>query len=188
MVIVKTVRSDAARSRERILQVACTHDRRDLRLNEIAREAGVGVGTVYRHFPTVHALVEALSQTTIERLLAMSRQALAEPEADRAFSTYLHSALALQLEDGGLQSVLLSPADESDDVRAAKAEILHSVAVLLDGAKDAGSVRPDLTVERLAHLVCGIEHAVRLGDPADREPLLDILLAGIRPPAAHRPT
>lgn len=178
---MKAIRSDAVRSRERILEVACTHDRGELRLNEIAREAGVGVGTVYRHFPTVHALVEALSITTIERMVEFSRRALAEPDVERAFSSYLRAALELQLEDGGLQVVLLADADESQEVRAAKQEILHSFDALLRRAQKADAVRPDLTPERLSHLICGIEHAVRLGRAEDREPLLQILLNGLRP-------
>ncbi len=182
---MKVLRSDAARSRERILEVACAHDRGDLRLNEIAREAGVGVGTVYRHFPTVHALVEALSMTTIERMVELSRRSLADPDAGSAFSSYLRTALELQLEDGGLQVVLLSDADESPDVRAAKQEILHSFDALLRRAQQAGAVRDDLTAERLSHLICGIEHAVRLGSADDREPLLQILLNGLRPEVAR---
>lgn len=175
------LRSDAARSRARILEVARIHDSHDLRLNDLAREAGVGVGTVYRHFPTVQALVEALTVNTVERMLGISRRAAAEPDPDTAFTFYLRSALALQLEDGGLQSVLLSPADETDEVRAAKQEIFSTFAVVLERAKAAGAVRQDLTLDQLSHLVCGIEHAVRLGTPADRAPLLEIILTGLRP-------
>jgi len=175
------LRSDAARSRARILEVARTHDSHDLRLNDLAREAGVGVGTVYRHFPTVQALVEALTVNTVERMLDISRRAAAEPDPDTAFTFYLRSALALQLEDGGLQSVLLSPEDETDEVRAAKQEIFSTFAVVLDRAKASGAVRQDLTLDQLSHLVCGIEHAVRLGTPADRAPLLEIILTGLRP-------
>jgi len=175
------LRSDAARSRARILEVARAHDAHDLRLNDIAREAGVGVGTVYRHFRNVGALVEALTADTIERMLEIARRAAAEPNPGDAFSLYLRSALALQLEDDGLQTVLLSRDDESDLVHAAKREIFVTFSSLLDGAKNAGAVRADLTVDQLSHLVCGIEHAVRLGTPADRAPLLEILFTGLRP-------
>jgi len=175
------LRSDAARSRARILEAAATHDSQDLRLNDLAREAGVGVGTVYRHFPTVQALVEALTENTVERMLDISRRAAAEADPGAAFSFYLRSALTLQLEDGGLQSVLLSPEDESEEVRSAKQEIFGTFAVVLDRAKAAGAVRQDLTLDQLSHLVCGIEYAVRLGTPADRAPLLEIILTGLRP-------
>ena len=176
-----TLRSDAARSRARILEVASTHAIGDLRLNEIAREAGVGVATVYRHFPTVHALTEALTSDTVERLLVLSRRAASEPDPAAAFSSYLLSVLALQLEDEGLQSILLSPADEDPGIRSAKTEIFATSASILQQAQDAGAVRGDLTLDRLQHLICGIEHAVRLGGPTDREPLTEIFLAGIRP-------
>jgi AcrR family transcriptional regulator len=175
------LRSDAARSRAHILEVARTHNTSTLRLNEVARDAGVGVGTVYRHFPTVHALVEALSAATIDRMLEISRRAAEETDAATAFSLYLQSALALQLEDGGLQAVLLSPEDEADEVRAAKHEIFAVFSTVLDRAKVAGAVRKDLTLDQLSHLVCGIEYAVRLGNADDRTPLFEILLAGIRP-------
>ena len=175
------VRSDAARSRSRILEVARGHDTHTLRLNEVAREAGVGVGTVYRHFPTVHSLVEALTADTIGRMLEVSRIAAVEPDAAAAFSQYLRSALALQLEDGGLQAVLLSPEDDTEEVHSAKSEIFGTFSTVLDRAKAAGAVREGLTLDQLSHLVCGIEHAVRLGTPDDRALLFEILLAGIRP-------
>lgn len=175
------LRSDAARSRLRILEAANGHAADDLRLNEIAREAGVGVATVYRHFPTVNALVEALTVDTVERMLALSRQAASDPDPATAFSFYLRSALTLQLEDDGLQRILLPHEDESAEIRSAKSEIFTTAATLLQRAKDAGAVRNDLTLQQLQHLVCGIEHAARLGEPEDRATLLEIFLAGIRP-------
>jgi len=178
---MSALRSDAARSRARILEVARTHDRAALRLNDVARDAGVGVGTVYRHFPTVHALVEALSAETLDEMLATSRRAAADPDPGAGLALYLRSALALQLEDGGLQAVLLSPEDEAESVREAKREIFETFASVLEAARDAGAVRADLTVDHLAHLVCGIEHAVRLGSPDDRSLLVQVLLDGLRP-------
>lgn len=178
---MSAVRSDAARSRTRILDAARVHDTHDLRLNDLAREAGVGVATVYRHFPNVHALVEALTVNTIERMLDVSRRAAAEPDPAAAFALHLRSALELQLEDGGLQSVLLSPEDEADEVRLAKHEIFSTFDAVLARAKSAGAVRRNVSLGQLSHLVCGIEYAVRLGDPDDRDLLLDVLLAGLRP-------
>lgn len=178
---MSAVRSDAARSRTLILDAARNHDISDLRLNDVAREAGVGVATVYRHFPNVHALVEALTVDTIERMLQVSRRSAAEPDAEKAFALYLRAALALQLEDGGLQAVLLSPADEAEEVRSAKREIYTTFDAVLGRAQATGAVRDTLTVAQLSHLVCGIEYAVRLGSPEDRDLLLDVLLAGLRP-------
>jgi len=176
-----TLRSDAARSRARILEVARRHDSGDLRFNDLAREAGVGVGTVYRHFPTAHALVETLALQTLERLRVLTREAVAEPDPSTAIANLLRAALDLQLEEGGLQPVLLSAEDEADEVREAKREILTSFEQILERARAAGVVRPDLSTEQMEHLVCGMEHAVRLGASSDRGPYLEILLAGLRP-------
>lgn len=173
-------RADALRSRERILRAARGMDRRALRLNEVARQAGLGVGTVYRHFPTVHALVEALTLETLHRMRAVAADALAEPDAATALAHFLDAALKLQLEEGGLQAVLLSPADESEDVRATKREIFSAFQTVVTRARAAGAVRPDLDAGHLQHLICGIEHAIRLGHPRDRALMLDVLLTGIR--------
>ena len=175
------LRSDAARSRARILDVARRHDPGALRFNDLAREAGVGVGTVYRHFPTTHALVEALTLDTLERLRVLVRAAVAEEDPATAIRDLLRTALDLQLEEGGLQPVLLSAEDESDEVHTAKQEILTGFDQILVSARAAGVIRPDLTTAQVEHLVCGMEHAVRLGASSDREPYLEILLAGLRP-------
>lgn len=175
------IRADAARSRARILDVARAHDASTLRLNDVARDAGVGVGTVYRHFPTVHALVEALSSETLERMSVIARTAARHPDPAEALADFLGAALALQLQDGGLQAVLLSPDDEDEAVRAMKIEIFAAFDGVLQRARDAGLVRADLSIAQIEHLICGVEHAVRIGSPEDREVFLEILLAGIRP-------
>lgn len=174
-------RSDAERNREKILQAARGLDGSSLRLNEIAHEAGVGVGTVYRHFPSVHALQEALSVQTLLRLRDRARQTVDLADAGEALAAFLGWALAMQLEDGGLQTVLVSPADEDPEVTAVKQEILEAFGTVFDRARAAGAVRPELTLDHLQHLVCGVEAAVRLGSPADRELLLDVLVSGVRP-------
>ena len=176
-----SLRSDAARSRALILDAARAQDIHTLRLNEVARGAGVGVGTVYRHFPNVQALVEALASDTVERMLDVTRLAAAEPDPRLAFEEYIRSALELLLEFDGLQTVLLSTDDETGTTRAAKEEIFGTFAGVLERAQAAGAVRSDLTLDQLAHLACGVEYAVRLGSPADRNRFLDILIAGVKP-------
>lgn len=177
------LRSDAARSRERILAAAAAADgdRAGLRLNDVARAAGVGVGTVYRHFPTVDALVEALAAGTVQRALECARAALRSDDARAAFDDFLSTMLDLMLSDDGLQHVLLAVDDSSTEVGAAKVELTRSAATLLDRAQQAGAVRTDVTLEQLMRLVCGIEHAVRLGTPADRGTITAVLRAGLRP-------
>jgi AcrR family transcriptional regulator len=179
-----SVRADAVRSRERILDVAKGRDAAGLRLNDIAREAGVGVGTVYRHFPSVRALVEALSMESLRRLHDAAEAAAREPDPLIALHRFLDDALSLQLADSGLQAVLVDlersdPAVHSE-CTAARAEVYAGFGAVLARAQAAGAVRGDLSAAQLQRLVCGVEHAVRLGSPDDRPVLLDILIAGIR--------
>lgn len=178
------LRADAVRSRERILEVAKGRDATDLRLNDIARDAGVGVGTVYRHFPNVRALIEALSVESLRRLGEAADAAGREPDPLVALRAFLGDALALQLADSGLQAVLvdLERADPvmHNECAAARATVHAGFDAVLARAQAAGVVRSDLSAAQLQRLVCGVEHAVRLGSPADRPVLLDVLVAGIR--------
>ncbi|MBN9196988.1 MAG: TetR/AcrR family transcriptional regulator, partial [Microbacterium sp.] len=182
--MTSSVRADAARSRERILEVAKAKDAADLRLNDIARDAGVGVGTVYRHFPTVRALIEALSVDSLRRLGEAAEAAAREPDALAALQHFLDDALALQLADSGLQAVLvdLERADPvvQSECTAARAQVRAGFGAVLARAQASGAVRSDLSAAQLQRLVCGVEHAVRLGSPEDRPVLLDVLIAGIR--------
>ncbi|MFF1672510.1 TetR/AcrR family transcriptional regulator [Nocardiopsis flavescens] len=175
------LRADAARSRERILAAARRADPKDLRLNEVAREAGVGVGTVYRHFATAHALVEELTQDALERLNGIAREAAAGPDPGPAFETALRSVVDLHLESGGLQAVLLAAQDVSPEIAELKAATLAVLHEVLRNAQRAGAVRADLTADQVERLVCGIEYAVRLTPQDDRALFVDVLLAGLRP-------
>lgn len=175
-----TLRADAARSRERILEVARRADPRDLRLNEIAREAGVGVGTVYRHFATTHALLEELTRDALTRLGLVARAALDDPDPGHAFESMVREVVGLHLEAGGLQTVLLATEDVSPEIAALKAEVLGEASEVLARAQRAGAVRPELSPAQVERLACGIEHAVRLGPPEDRDLFVDALVAGLR--------
>lgn len=181
---MNALRADAARSRERILEVARRSDPKSLRLNEIAREAGVGVGTVYRHFPTAHALLEELTRETLGRLGEVAARACADTDSGRGFETALRAVVDLHLEAGGLQAVLLADEDVGEEVAALKASIFERFDELLRRAQEGGAVRPDLSAAQVERLVCGVEHAIRLGEPADRDVFVDTLVIGLRPRAA----
>jgi AcrR family transcriptional regulator len=174
------LRSDAARSRARILDAARGCELAELRLNEVAHRAGVGVGTVYRHFPTVEALTAALAEGAVRRLRELAREAAAEPDPGRGLELLLRGALALQLEDAGLQTVLLADEASIPELAGLRAEALDEAERVFTRAREAGVVRPELTITGLQRLVCGVEHAVRLGGGRDRELYLEVLLAGVR--------
>lgn len=177
---MNALRADALRSRERILQAARDSDPKDLRLNDVARKAGVGVGTVYRHFATAHALVEELTMEVLRKLSAVARRARADPDPGHGFEVALAEVVDLHLEAGGLQAVLLANEDVSEEVAALKSAIFAELGQVLARAQASGAVRPDLSTAQLEHLICGIEHAIRLGPPGNRDTFVDTLVLGLR--------
>lgn len=174
------LRSDAARSRARILDAARRRPIAELRLNEVARSAGVGVATVYRHFPSVTALVEALTLEALEKLVDMARTAAAEPDPATAFTLLVRRTATQQLEHEGLQTILLSD-EVSGQARSLREELFDLAESTLTKAIDAGAVRPGIRIDQVQRLVCGVEHAVRLGDGGDRGLLLDVMMSGLAP-------
>ncbi|MFC6079647.1 TetR/AcrR family transcriptional regulator [Sphaerisporangium aureirubrum] len=181
------MRADAARNRVRVLQVAreqLANGDDSLMLNTIARLAGVGVGTVYRHFPNRHALLEALMAERFQQLVAEAQAAAADEDALAGLHRLLRYALGRALDDAGFAAVLASASDADAQTSRMKAELDRAVAELLDRARDAGAIRRDIEADDVRRLLCGIEHAVRAGgDDAGRaEMYLAVLLEGLRPP------
>lgn len=177
-------RADALRSRDAILRAARRMPCEQLRLNDVARDAGVGVGTVYRHFPTVAALMEALALDSVEQLRELACEAQQHPDAGEALRGFLAAALERRLVDEGVQRVLTAPEGELDAAREARCAFVSTLQVVLARAQRDGAMRSDIGVEQLQRMLCGVEHAVRLGSPDDRSVLIDVFLAGLRAPAS----
>ena len=182
-----TLRADAARNRDRVLQVAreqLAAGDRTLQLNAIARLAGVGVGTVYRHFPNRHALVEALSAERFRELVAEAQAAAGAEDALAGLHRLLRFALDRSLDDPDFAAVLESTGDADAQTSGMKAELDQAVADLLDRARRTGAIVNGIEADDVRRLLCGVEHAVRSGDndPARRELYLSVLLQGLRPP------
>lgn len=179
------LRADAARNRARVLKVAreqLAAGDHSLQLNAIARLAGVGVGTVYRHFPNRHALVEALSAERFRELVAEAQAAAADEDALAGLHRLLRFALDRALDDPDFAAVLESAGDAGAQTSDMKAELDEAVADLLDRARLAGAIRSDIEADDVRRLLCGVEHAVSSGDGERREVYLDVLLMGLRPP------
>jgi len=181
-----SLRADARRNRERVLSVARARlDAGDLtlQLNDIAREAGLGVGTVYRHFPTRRALIEALAIDPLEILLHRAREASAIHDPWDALAFFVRAIVSLQLADISIAEVLIAPEDETPRVAAMKQDLHRMAQHLLDRAHEAQAIRAEIALDDLQRLVCGIEHAVRIGPARDAGTATlytDLLLAGIR--------
>ena len=143
----RPLRRDAERNRQRILQAAreVFADRGlSASLDEIARHAEVGVGTVYRRFPDKQMLVDALFEDRIAEVVAAFERGIAHPDPWEGLASALETILAMQADDRGLRDLLLSDGGCCDGIDAAQRRIAPLGARLLERAQADGSVRPDV--------------------------------------------
>lgn len=181
------MRADAVRNRERLVAAAIaafTEHGADASLDDIARRAGVGPGTLYRHFPTRQALQEAAYlegvQTLCARAYALAEEDLPPHEALAAWMRDLAGYLATKR---GLSAALLSTLDKSAEIFVTTHQALRAAAgTLLDAAIAAGTIRADVNLSDILKLVNGIGIACEtLPDRATQaDHLLTIVIAGLR--------
>jgi AcrR family transcriptional regulator len=174
------LRADAVRSRARILDAARGMPSESIRLNDLARDTGLGVGTVYRHFPTVTALLEALNFEALKELVDVAQAVAATASPGRGFADLIKRSVELQLSNDGLQVVLMAP-DVSPEALALREEFYRSTNTALAAAIEEGRVRPELSIDQIQRLVCGVEYAIGLGSGEDQSLLLDVMISGLRP-------
>ena len=180
------LRADAVRNRARVLEVArerLAARGADLPMNTIARDAGVGVGTVYRHFPSRQALLESLAMGGLERLVVEARKAADDDNPGAGLERLLRYGVRSQIEDVGLAAVLRSSGSARAETLRLRADLLGAVDRLLGRAREAGAIRPGIGADDIRRLSCGIVYAVRVGDgdPDEIERYTDVLVDGIRP-------
>ncbi|MDT0466617.1 TetR/AcrR family transcriptional regulator [Streptomyces gibsoniae] len=158
------LRKDAARNWERIIAVArdLVDEGTPLQLNDIARRAGVGVGTVYRHFPTAEALLETVAAPCLEELAAHGEQALADTDPRRALTGFLTRTVEAQVTDASLSPVTAASTDALPRTTELKRTLKSAGAQLLERAREAGVVRADLTSDDVVPLMCGIAYAAQM--------------------------
>ncbi len=126
-------------------------------LDEIARTAGVGPGTLYRHFPTRHALLEAVYREVVDELCAEGERLLVTLPPDEAFAAWLRRFVSYIGEKKGLAGALSSEAPEERMVFAqCRADIFATGGRLLDAAKAAGAVDPSLELDDVLKLATAI--------------------------------
>ncbi|MCF2527593.1 TetR/AcrR family transcriptional regulator [Yinghuangia soli] len=188
-------RADARQNRERVLAAArevFTESGPEASLNEIARRAGVGPGTLYRHFPNRHALVAAVVKDRVTALCGHADGLLAaDRPADEALADWLRAFLEHARTQHGMGvAAMIADADAAGGGAEAGGEldlnchlsIHNSAEALLGRAREAGSVRRDLSADDLIQLVVGIAlSTARSPDPDQPERLLALVLDAARP-------
>ncbi|MFG3227276.1 TetR/AcrR family transcriptional regulator [Kitasatospora sp. NPDC048194] len=182
------LRKDAAQNRHRIVAVArdLVDEGTPLQLNDVARRVGVGVGTVYRHFPTAEALLETVATPSLEALVAHGEQALTDADPWRALEGFLMRTVEAQITDASLSAVAGAPSDALPDTAELKRSLAAVGDRLLSRAREAGAVRPDFASADLVPLMCGVAHAAQVhsGSRAARlaaaRRYLATLLGGLR--------
>jgi AcrR family transcriptional regulator len=182
----RKLRSDAQRNRERILDVAkeaFTSFGADASLDDIAKQAGVGPGTLYRHFPTRDALIEAVYRSEVDKLAA-AEQKFAETmpplEALRAWMLLLVDYIAAkQIVAPALNAIVGGP---SKLYESSRAQIQAAMDALVKRAIKNGDLRKDLDPFDLLRALIGVSHVSSApGWQQSARRLVDILIAGSRP-------
>jgi AcrR family transcriptional regulator len=190
----RELRADARRNRERVLRTAqqvFAADGLGVSLDEIARRAGVGPGTVHRHFPAKEALYLAVAIDQLEQLASEAKALAATGDPATAFFTQLSRMVASGAENVAVKSAL---AAAEFDLRTAAPDVAvdltRRVEDLLGRAQAANAVRDDVSVEEVMALVAGAFAAIRhAGAEASRQRsahIAQLILDGLRPQLGAR--
>lgn len=179
-------RSDGQLNRERILEVAkqaFTRSGADASLDDIAKEAGVGAGTLYRHFPTRDALIEAVYRTEVEKLAAAERtfaETMPPVEALRAWMLLFVDHIATkQIIAPALKSLV---GGSSKLFEGSRAQVQEAIDALVKRAIKSGDIRKDLDAFDLLRALIGVSHVASAPDwQQSARRLVDILITGSRP-------
>ena len=184
-------RADARRNRVRVLDAAreCFAGAGlDTAMEDVARCAGVGMGTVYRHFPTKEALVQALVAERFEQFARYAAEALDEADPWQALTGFMRRCARLQADDRALSAILTRMPSAMAAGAANQTELTGHLAELVGRAQAAGAVRADVGWEDVPMIMCGVGGQVQsagAGGPGDWERHLALVLDGLRAPGAE---
>lgn len=180
-------RADARRNREKVLTAAGAAFAEcglDAQVEDIARRAGVGVGTVYRHFPTKDVLVEALAEAHFGQLADLVESAVEQiGDPWQIFTDTIWKAAAHAVADIASCEIIAGHPRAVDLASASRMRLDEASGALIERAKAAGSMRAEATVQDVRTMMCAFGHvaaAQRAGAPLDWKRYLTIALDGLR--------
>ncbi len=185
-----TRRADAQRNQQRVLDAAVEvfdADGLGASMEAVAHRAGVGVGTVYRHFPTKDDLVRSVISLVCENLVTSAEAALAEPDPGQGFRSFLMTVLEFQAQHRVLADEMAAQVEPTVTTVRLKESLRSVTATLLARAQQAGAVRADVGVTDISMLLAGMAQAMGLvtGEPTLRARYLEVLLDGLSPIGAR---
>ena len=182
---VRKPRADAVRNRERVLEAAkavFSAGGPDASLEAVARRAGVGIGTLYRHFPTREALFEAVYRREVQQLVELAEQLKSAAEPVDALRRWLRSNVEVVATKKGMLAALALAVHGSSELYAYAFERLtKAVGALLDRAVAAGELRDDISPEDLLRALVGMSYMH--DQPGWQESVLrlvDVFVDGLR--------
>jgi AcrR family transcriptional regulator len=191
------LRADAARNRQAIIGTARRlYGQRglDLPFDEIARHAGVGNATLYRHFPSRCALVAAVFEDTLRGITGASARALADPDPWQGFAGHVRYLARLQATDRGLADLLTTEVRGAPALERLRTSAQRDFAAIAQRAQAAGVLRADFVPEDLVLLLmanAGLVHRTAGTAPDAWKRFVDLALDGLRTagatPAARSP-
>jgi AcrR family transcriptional regulator len=175
-------RADARRNYEKVLAAAreaFAEGGESTALEQIARRAGVGIGTLYRHFPNRQALVEALYVDEVEEVCRSAAE-LDDADPWEALSAWFERFIGYIATKQALVHELLNYLDRDADLfKVCRASLFEAGEPLLTRAQEAGVVRPDVGIADVIQMVMGIAK-IPAGDPAQNQHILRVALDGLR--------
>jgi len=178
----KPARADARRNRARLVAAArelFAEQGTDVSLADVARAAGVGVGTVYRHFPTHGDLVEAVYRDEVDRLSARGAELLRDRPPDEALVAWIEAFAEFSAAKRGMKEALHAVVASGSDVSAhARRDIVATLTALLDAGVAAGRVRDDIGPEE-ALAAIGAVWNIPGGDAEQARRVLRIVVDGL---------
>ncbi|HEX4722129.1 MAG TPA: TetR/AcrR family transcriptional regulator [Pseudonocardiaceae bacterium] len=180
----RPLRADAARNRERLLVVAVRafSEDADVTLDAIAKAAGVGIGTLYRHFPTREALVDAAYRNELARLCDAVDDLLCDLPPDAATRAWMDRFVDYMTTKRGMAEALRALiASGGNPFGASRDKLTTAITALLTAGAAAGTIRPDVDPGDVLVSLSGVSLAA--GEPAQRDQasrLLDLLMDGLR--------
>jgi AcrR family transcriptional regulator len=189
----RPLRRDAERNRQRILAAArevFAARGVDVTLDDIAHHAGVGVGTMYRRFPSREHLVEALFDTELEQVVAWAEEGLRHPDPWTGLTEFFDRSVAFMATDRGVQDILFSSAYGQVRVAKVRERLAPLGDALIARCQEAGVVRPDVVGGDLAivqFMMASVLEYTESVEPGLWRRYLALMLDGLRPGAPTLP-